>query len=97
MRADDIEDLFARIDVGTPGMSIYEPVVVAVVSGELWLEAHRDVYRLETREGFAAVLEQARRIAPALIVHHDLVRRILRERDGRARRIDIARDHGIFR
>jgi len=97
MRADDIEDLFARVEVGMPGVSIYEPLIVAVVKRELWLEAHRDVYGLDTREAFAYVLEQAQRVAPALTVHHDLVRRMLRARDGRARRIDIARDHGIFR
>jgi L,D-transpeptidase ErfK/SrfK len=96
MRAEDIEDLFGRVDVGTPGVFIYEPLVLVLVNGELWLEAHRDVYRLETREAFAAVVQEAQRIAPALTVHHDLVRRMLRERNGRARRIDIAREHGIF-
>jgi L,D-transpeptidase ErfK/SrfK len=97
LRAEDIEDLFARVEVGTPGLSIYEPMIVAVVDGELWLEAHRDPYGLDTRDGFGFVLEEALILAPALMVDHDLVRRMLRERDGRARRIDVEPDHGIFR
>jgi L,D-transpeptidase ErfK/SrfK len=97
LRAKDLEELFARIEVGTPGVSIYEPVIVAVVGRELWLEAHRDAYRIDTRDVFAYVLEQAQAVAPALTVHHDLVRRMLRERDGRARRIDVEGDRGIFR
>jgi L,D-transpeptidase ErfK/SrfK len=96
LRADDIDDLFARVEVGTPGVSLYEPLLVAVIDGTLWLEAHRDVYRLDTREAFPFVLEEARRLAPALNVHHDLVRRMLRERDGRARRIDLDHVHGII-
>ena len=97
MRAEDIDDLFARVQVGTPGVSIYEPIIVAVLDGGLWLEAHRDVYGADTRDAFAYVLAQAQSAAPALTVHHDLVRRMLRERDGRVRRIDIPERHGIFR
>lgn len=97
LRADDIADLFARVEVGMPGVSIYEPLLVAVIDAELWLEAHRDAYGLDQRDAFAYVLAEAQRAAPALTVHYDLVRRMLRERDGRARRIDIASDHGIFR
>ncbi|HUE86102.1 MAG TPA: hypothetical protein VMO26_08495 [Vicinamibacterales bacterium] len=52
---------------------------------------------MEKGDPFAYVLAQTASAAPALTVHHDLVRRILRERDGRARRIDVAQDHGIFR
>ena len=96
LRADDIEDLFTRVEVGTQGVSFYEPLLVAVVERTLWLEAHPDVYRLDTRDAFAYVLEEAQRLAPALTVHHDLVRRMLRKRDGEARRIDIAWEHGIF-
>jgi L,D-transpeptidase ErfK/SrfK len=97
LRAADVEDLFARVDVGTPGVSIYEPLIVAVVGQALWLEAHRDGYGLDLREAFGFVVDEARGLAPAVTLDHDLVRRMLPERDGRARRIDIGSDHGILR
>jgi L,D-transpeptidase ErfK/SrfK len=97
LRSEDIEDLFSRVELGTPGVSVYEPVIVAVLGRELWLEAHRDTYRIDTRDAFAYVLGQAQTVAPALTLHHDLVRRMLHERDGRPRRIDIEGNRGIFR
>ncbi len=99
MGNEDIADLFARVEVGTAGLSIYEPLIVALRDGGLWLEAHRDGYGRDKRDGFAHVLAETRRLAPAMAmaVNHDLVRRILRERDGQARRIDVAGEHGIFR
>ncbi|HUE86103.1 MAG TPA: L,D-transpeptidase [Vicinamibacterales bacterium] len=39
MRGEDIEDLFARVEVGTPGISIYELIIVAVLDGALWLRS----------------------------------------------------------
>jgi L,D-transpeptidase ErfK/SrfK len=45
LHPDDIADLFDRVDVGTPGLFIYRPLLLARVDGRLFLEAHRDVYR----------------------------------------------------
>jgi L,D-transpeptidase ErfK/SrfK len=42
---DDIAQLFDRVEVGTPGRIIYEPVLLAVVGDAIYLEVHRDVYR----------------------------------------------------
>jgi L,D-transpeptidase ErfK/SrfK len=42
---DDIAQLFNRVQVGTSGRIIYDPVLVAVVDGDVYLEVHRDVYR----------------------------------------------------
>jgi L,D-transpeptidase ErfK/SrfK len=42
---DDIAWLFPRVAVGTPGQVIYEPILLAVVDGEILLEVHGDVYR----------------------------------------------------
>ena len=41
----DIAQLFNRVQVGTPGRIIYEPVLLAVVDEDVYLEVHRDVYR----------------------------------------------------
>jgi L,D-transpeptidase ErfK/SrfK len=42
---DDIAQLFNRVQVGTSGRIIYEPVLLAVVDEDVYLEVHRDVYR----------------------------------------------------
>ncbi|MBN1142260.1 MAG: L,D-transpeptidase family protein [Deltaproteobacteria bacterium] len=38
----DIEDLFARVEVKTPGILIYQPAKVGIRDGKLWAEIHRD-------------------------------------------------------
>lgn len=45
MHPDDIARLFDQITVGTPGRIIYEPALLAVVDGRVYLEVARDVYR----------------------------------------------------
>lgn len=46
LHPDDIAALFERVAVGIPGMTIYEPVLLADVGGRIYLEVHRDIYRL---------------------------------------------------
>ena len=58
---DDIAQLFNRVQVGTSGRIIYEPVLLAVVGEDVYLEVHRDVYR-RTGAGAGAV---ARTLAAA--------------------------------
>jgi L,D-transpeptidase ErfK/SrfK len=41
----DIAQLFVRIQIGTSGRIIYEPVLLAVEDDTVYLEVHRDVYR----------------------------------------------------
>jgi L,D-transpeptidase ErfK/SrfK len=49
MHPDDIARLFPRISVGTRGRTIYEPVLVALQDGAVYLEVHPDVYRRDAR------------------------------------------------
>ncbi|MET0213735.1 MAG: L,D-transpeptidase family protein [Vicinamibacterales bacterium] len=42
---DDIAQLFDRVEVGSSGRIIYEPVLLAFVGEDVYLEVHRDVYR----------------------------------------------------
>lgn len=42
---DDIAVLFDLVAVGTPGATLYEPVLLAEADGEVYLEVHPDVYR----------------------------------------------------
>jgi L,D-transpeptidase ErfK/SrfK len=46
MHPDDIAAVFERVAVGTRGVIVYQPVLMAVMDGQVWLEAHRDAYRL---------------------------------------------------
>ena len=41
---DDIAQLFDRVEVGSSGRIIYEPLLLAVVGEDVYLEVHRDVY-----------------------------------------------------
>jgi L,D-transpeptidase ErfK/SrfK len=51
---DDIAQLFDRVEVGTSGRIIYEPVLLAVVGDAIYLEVHRDVYRRSGAKAGAA-------------------------------------------
>ena len=88
LRAEDIADLFTRVEIGTPGISVYEPVVLALIDGALWLEAHPDVYRRGPRHPLEDVIARAARIAPDVTVDTAIVTALLRTRDGRPYRID---------
>src|SRR5207249_3412534 len=44
LHPDNIEELFASVDIGTTGRVIYEPVVVAKSGPSIFLEAHPDSY-----------------------------------------------------
>ena len=59
---DDIAQLFGRVQVGASGQIIYEPVLLADVNGNVYLEVHRDVYR---RSAGRTPSEAARMLADA--------------------------------
>jgi L,D-transpeptidase ErfK/SrfK len=92
LHAADIHDLFARVEVGTPGRSIYQPVVLGTIDQTVWLEAHPDVYRRAHHDPLDEALAAAARLAPDLVIDHRRVAQLLRERDGRPHRIDIPDD-----
>jgi L,D-transpeptidase ErfK/SrfK len=45
LHPDDVAVLFGLVGVGTPGWSIYEPVLLAEDGDGVFLEVHPDVYR----------------------------------------------------
>jgi L,D-transpeptidase ErfK/SrfK len=55
MHPDDIARLFELVAVGTPGRTIYLPVLLAVHEGRVYVEAHRDVYRRAAGDPLAAI------------------------------------------
>jgi L,D-transpeptidase ErfK/SrfK len=91
MRAADIEDLFDRVEIGTPGASIYEPIVFGNIDGALWMEAHPDVYRRDRRDLLGYVTIEAARLDPTVSLDLEVVKRLLKERAGRPERIDADR------
>ncbi len=42
--ADNMRRLFRLFTAGTPGQIIYEPILLAEVDGEVYLEVHKDIY-----------------------------------------------------
>ncbi len=67
LHPDDIAWLYPRAQVGTPVRIIYEPVLLAVVDGEVLLEVHPDVYGLA---------EEPRRMAHALAADAGVTARV---------------------
>jgi L,D-transpeptidase ErfK/SrfK len=89
LHAADIEDLFGRVEVGTPGLSTYVPNILAVIDGGLWLESHPDIYRRGGANPLAEVLAAAARLAPDLPLDAGAIARVLRGRDGQPHRVDL--------
>lgn len=96
MFPEDIDQLFALVPVGTPVYLVNEPVKVAFVDGEVYLEAHPPV----DAEGqttavnigqFEALLDQALG-ATRTAVHWDLALDVLRSADGMPKLIGLEAD-----
>jgi len=45
LNAADIRTIFDQVPIGATGEIVYEPVLLAMVEGRVYLESHRDVYR----------------------------------------------------
>lgn len=92
MHPDDVADLFQRVEVGATGVLVYQPVVVAVIDGRLWLEAHPDAYRRTVGAAgrVRAAVEQA---GLGSQTNWALVDEVLRQRRGRAIDVTAAGSH----
>jgi L,D-transpeptidase ErfK/SrfK len=96
MYPEDIEALFPRVPVGTPVWLINEPVKVARVDGQVWLEVHPPIddegQRAEIDlEKFYALANQALGETPAAI-HWDFVMATLKEAAGMPQTVGIEVD-----
>ena len=90
LHPDDIADLWARVDVGTAGVIVYQPIILRAIDDRLVLEAHPDVYR---RAGDPLAFVEDAVAAGGLGGRIDwaLVRLVLDERDGRPHFVDVPR------
>jgi L,D-transpeptidase ErfK/SrfK len=95
LHPDDIEKLFAAVDIGTTGKTIYQPVLIARIGNAVFLEVHPDVYGrgpdpARTIRSFA----ESNGILDAL--NWDLITDVIRKRDGIARDVSSSfSDHSV--
>ena len=90
LQGNNIEDLFGRVDVGTPGRIVYEPVLLTLLDGEVYLEVHPDVYRRAT-SALQQTQELASRLGLADRIDWTLAASEIERRAGIARRVSHAR------
>lgn len=84
LHPDDIADLWPRAPVGTPGAIVYEPLLLTVdARGAVLLEAHRDIYRRDTRDALQVVRDRAIGLDVSHRIDWTAVRAALQVRHGR--------------
>lgn len=85
LHPDDAQELFLRLPIGASGRIVYEPVLVAIVDGTVFLEAHTDVYRLSSGDPLPAIGRALESMGLADAVDWSAARDVLKLRDGVAR------------
>src|SRR5262245_7271599 len=84
---DDIEWLFNHVDVGLPGDLICEPVLLAVVADDVFLEAHPDAYGKGGSDAKQELRERAIALGISDQINWTAAAQVLQRRAGVARRI----------
>ena len=87
LQPDNIHELFGRVQVGTRGELVYQPLLVLVEGDEVFLEVHRDIYRRGPHDPLAVVKTKAGELGVTDRVDWDAAVRVIHERAGVARRI----------
>jgi L,D-transpeptidase ErfK/SrfK len=88
LHPDDVRSLFFKVDVGTRGKVIYEPLLIAVVGTTVFVEIHPDAYRKQS-DALQKALNVARSEGFVDMLDMALLKEAIRKRDGIAR--DISR------
>ena len=83
MHPGDVAELFGRVDRGTTGVLIYQPVIFGVVGSRAWLEANPDEYR-RGPNALQYVRDAAERDGVTEQIDWSAVTEVLRRRLGRA-------------
>ena len=83
MHPDDVAELFDRVSVGAAGVLLYQPVIVGMAGGRIWLEANRDEYR-RAPNALRYVRDAAQRGGLSELIDWNAVDEALRLRLGRA-------------
>jgi L,D-transpeptidase ErfK/SrfK len=88
LHPDDMADFFNHVGVGTRGMVVYEPVLIAASGGRVFVEAHPDAYGKATKP-LDSLRNWARTQNFAHLVDWDLVENVIRKREGIARDVTV--------
>lgn len=89
LQANNIEDLFGRVDIGTPGRIVYEPVLLTSHDSEVYLEVHPDVYGRATMSALQQAHELAARLGLSDRIDWTLATAEIGRRAGIARRVSL--------
>jgi L,D-transpeptidase ErfK/SrfK len=92
LQGDRIEDLYGRVDIGTRGRIVYEPVLLTSHEGDVYLEVHGDVYRRTTISAWQRAHELAARLGLANRIDWTVAAAEIERRAGVARRVSLARE-----
>jgi L,D-transpeptidase ErfK/SrfK len=89
LHPDDIAALFAEISIGTPGLLLYQRLMITRLGDRIFLEVHRDVYRKEPNplENLLAVVK-ANNLEPLL--DWEAAKAIIAKQEGVAREVSKA-------
>lgn len=81
----DIAALFSQVQVGANGLLVYQPVLVGVDGDQVFVEAHRDVYRRGRTDPLEFVRERTRELGVFDRVDWELAAAVIHQRAGVAR------------
>ncbi len=84
VRLDDaaLAALYERVEIGTRGRVIYEPVLLALTPRGVLLEAHPDIYRRAVEPAIRQVARQAAALGVTERVDWVVAAKVIRERKG---------------
>jgi L,D-transpeptidase ErfK/SrfK len=91
LQNDRIADVYASVHVGTPGRILYEPLLLAVVDDEVYLEVHPDAYKRLAVDAHQRVRMLAAELALSGRIDWTAADQEIERRAGVARRVSIAR------
>ena len=85
LHADDVRSVFGEVSVGAAGMTVYEPVLLAVDGDTVFLEAHRDVYQRGPRDAREVTRALAHEAGLSDRIDWTAAETVLQRREGVAR------------
>jgi len=84
LHPDDIAALFAEVSTGTPGLLLYQRLMVARLEDRIFLEVHRDIYRKEANP-LDTLLTMARTNNLQSALDWEIAKAIIAKQEGVAR------------
>ena len=85
LHPDDVADLYDRVQVGTVGRFIYEPLLLAADGPDIFLEVHPDVYRRSVPPALGDVRERATQMRLTERIDWSRAAAVVEAREGLAR------------